>query len=103
MLPVMDDPACRVRVLLPPVKAMAFAPGPPMIDPLLTKVRFEPTTPAPETPLVPLPPVIVPELVRASPSPRETPIPPTAPMPPVPALPPVIVAELVTLPPVPTD
>ena len=98
-LPMMVEPDCRVRLLVPPLKVMALArvtplpETPPKIMPLLVTVRLAPTMPAPPRPglplkvvplppLPPLPPLMVPPLMTVSPE-------PTMPAPPAPPLPPI--------------
>ena len=113
-LPVMVEPVCNSSRLVPPVKTMALARGPPsaaappeMLPPLITvsPEPMMPTPPAPAVPAVspvppepPAPPEIVPWLAMARPL-------PTMPAPPAPPLPPWVslLSPLPPAPPVPPE
>ena len=121
MLPLRLQPLCSVNVLAPPVKVIALAVPPPLIEPLLMIVRSLPMTPAPSLPGAPLPktlppwmpptpPVMLPELLsvlgplKTMPAPPLPPLPPAPDvvlaraLPPVPPAPPVIVLLLLRTP-----
>src|SRR5215470_12199142 len=78
--PMMVDPACNVRLFVPPVKVIALArvvpspDRPPAIVPLFVIVRPAPEMPTPPAPALPAAPFVPPAL--------KPPAPPAPPLPP---------------------